>query len=89
MILIRLLGLLDFIAAAALFIMKYHILASFGVILGLYLIIKGVIFFSTVSIVDILAGVMLILAALGTYMPFNWIFVLWLAQKSIFSFLLP
>lgn len=89
MLLIKLFGLLDFVAAALLLVMRYDVGLIAGVIFGIYLIAKGVIFFSKVSMVDILAGLMMVFAGFGSYMPFNWLFVLWLLQKSFFSLLFP
>jgi hypothetical protein len=82
-----LLGLLDIIAGITLMFLLYGIGASIGLTLGILITIKGVIFFhSVVSIIDVLAGLFLIIAALGYVVPFTWVFALWLLQKGFFSF---
>ena len=81
----KLLGLLDATAAIALFIMKFDVGLTLGLIFGVYLLIKGVIFFSAASIVDITAGILMLFAYSGSYMPLNWIFSIWLLQKAFFS----
>ena len=84
--LIKLFGLLDILAALTLFLMRFGTFESLGIILGLYLIIKGLIFFSFVSLIDIIAGIFLMLGGLGNYIGFSWIFILWLIQKGFISF---
>lgn len=85
MLLMKLFGLLDLTAAIVLFIMKFDVALTLGMIMGIYLLIKGVIFFSAASLVDITTGILMLVASYGTYLPFNWIFCLWLLQKSFFS----
>ena len=85
MLFMKLLGLLDVIAAITLFIMKFDVWLMLGLIFGIYLLFKRVIFFSAASIVDIIAGILMLFAYSGSYMPLNWIFSIWLLQKGFFS----
>ncbi len=85
MFFIKLLGVLDLLAAVVLFLLKFKVGLIIGAVLGAYLVIKGVIFFSAASIIDIAAGVLMLLAVYGTYMPLNWLLSLWLLQKAFFS----
>ena len=84
---VRLLGFLDLLAGITLFLLRYHIGETLGLVIGLFLLAKGVVFImNVVSIMDILAGLVIILATQGHYFFFTWIFVLWLLQKGFFSF---
>lgn len=82
---VRLLGLLDITAALVLFLMKFGVGETFGILFGIYLILKGLIFFSLVGIIDTVVGIFLILGGLGNYIGFSWIFVFWLIQKGFVS----
>ena len=83
--LIKLFGILDLLSALILFLMGYGLGKQFGLVFGLYLIIKSLIFFGWISLVDITAGTFMIFAGLGNYLPFSWLFVFWLLQKGAFS----
>ena len=83
---VRLLGFLDFFSGLLLLILQFHHWTALGLWFGLYLLVKGIVFISNVvSMMDILAGIMMILAAGGYTFPFTWVFVLWLLQKGFFS----
>ena len=86
MILIRMFGILDFLAGIVLFLLKFHVGLTLGTVLGIYLILKGVIFFSKIGMLDVVIGVLMLFAVGGRYMPFNWLLSLWLFQKAFFSF---
>ncbi|MDI6738443.1 MAG: hypothetical protein QME12_08110 [Nanoarchaeota archaeon] len=84
--LIKILGTLDIISAAVLLLLRWDMGHIPGVILGIYLLVKSLYFLTDVSsIVDIGAGIFLILAALGFYHVIAYIFVLWLLQKGVSS----
>lgn len=84
---IRLLGFMDLFAGITLFLMKFQIVESLGLILGLFILAKALVFISdVVSVMDLLAAFALILASQGHYYFLTWIFVLWLMQKGFFSF---
>ena len=85
---VPLLGILDTLTAITIITMKFNIGLTLGFYLGIYLIIKGVLFFfSYVSMVDILIGIFVILAGLEIYyFPFNIFFSFWLIQKGFISF---
>ena len=84
---VQFLGFLDFFSGVLLLALQFHHWTALGIWFGLYLIVKGITFASNiVSVMDILSGVMLILAAGGYTFPLAWVFVLWLLQKGFFSF---
>lgn len=83
---VQLLGLVDLFAGVLLFLLRFDLLSTLGVVVGIYLILKGVVFLSNVvSLMDLLAGIVMILASQGYFFIFTWIFVLWLLQKGFFS----
>ena len=84
---VRFLGIMDLFAGVMLFLLRFSFGEGVGGWLGIYLIVKGIVFISNfVSVMDILAGIMMVLAANDLYFSFTWIFVLWLLQKGFFSF---
>jgi Mg/Co/Ni transporter MgtE len=84
--LVKILGILDITAAATLLLLRWDIGAVLGIVLGIYILAKSFYFMTDVaSIVDIGAGLFLILAAIGFYHPITYIFVLWLLQKGVSS----
>lgn len=85
---VKLLGLIDLLAAVFIILLKFHIGENIAVIIAIILLIKSIIFLTSfISLIDILAGVFLLLAAYGHYYFFTWIFALWLLQKAFFSLL--
>jgi len=82
---IKLFGVLDLFAALVLFLLGFGIWKTLGIIFGVYLILKGLVFLSFVSMVDILTGVLMILAGSGNYINFSWVFIFWLVQKGFVS----
>lgn len=85
--LVRLLGFMDLVAGMVLFLMKFQVAESWGVVIGLFLLAKALVFITdVVSVMDLLAAIVLLLASQGYYYFFTWIFVLWLLQKGFFSF---
>lgn len=88
LMIIQLLGLLDVFAGLWLGLLTLGVGSTVGFVLGVYVLVKGVIFISdVVSFMDILAGITLLLAASGHTFSFTWIFVVWLLQKGFFSFI--
>lgn len=84
--LVKILGILDLAAAITLLLLRWDIGVVLGIVLGIYILVKSFYFMTDVaSIVDIGAGLFLILAALGFYHAITYIFVLWLAQKGVSS----
>lgn len=84
--LIKILGILDILSAATLLLLRWDIGHILGIILGIYLLVKSMYFLTDVSsIVDIGAGIFLILAAIGFYHVITYIFILWLLQKGVSS----
>lgn len=87
MMVVKLFGLLDIIAGIILVYLSFNnsSLASFFVI---YLLLKGLLFYGGfASIMDILAGIFIGLAAMGNFYSLSWLFVIWLIQKGILSLL--
>ena len=84
---VQFLGLMDIFAGAILLLLKFGVGETIGMGIGLYLLAKGIVFiYDAVSVMDILAGIVMILAVMGHYYFFDWVFVLWLLQKGFFSF---
>lgn len=83
---VKLLGLIDLLAAVFIILLRFNIGRSIALIIAILLLIKSLIFLrSFVSFIDILSGVFLLLAIYGHYYFFTWLFVLWLGQKAIIS----
>ncbi len=85
---VKLFGLLDFLGGIFLILLNWNIGNNIGLILGVLLGIKGLIFFyNWASVVDLISVLFLVLACFGYYFSFSWIFAFWLLQKAFFSFL--
>ncbi len=83
---LKLLGIMDIIAAIAMVLAHYGLGLSFGLVFAIYLLIKGVAFLpSFVSIMDLICGLFLFLSLVDVNFFFYWVFVLWLLQKGFFS----
>lgn len=84
--LLKLLGLLDLFAGITLFVMKFGVGRKLSLILGILLLIKGVLFITTLaSIPDLITGVIMVAAASGSFHIIYLLFALWLLQKGLFS----
>lgn len=83
---VQLLGAIDILAAVSLLLLNWDIRFIPYVFLVLFLA-KSILFFTNiVSIIDIVAGIVFVLAAMGTmYNIITWITILWIAQKGILS----
>jgi hypothetical protein len=83
---VKLLGLIDLLAAVFIILLRFNIGGSIALVIAILLLIKSFIFLrSFVSIIDILSGVFLLLAIYGHYYFFTWLFALWLLQKAVVS----
>jgi hypothetical protein len=86
MVFLKALGILDFLAGISLVFLKFGLLENIALILGIYLIVKSIIFIkSLASIFDLISGILIVLAAHGMFFPFTWLVAVWLLQKGIFS----
>ncbi len=84
--LLKLLGAIDIIASIALLLLKFGIGETMGLILGIILLVKGLIFFSGFTgVMDLLSGLLLVLASFGLFYGIYLLFALWLLQKGFFS----
>lgn len=81
------LGILDILAGVTLFSLKFSsFFLPIAFLFGVYLIIKSLIFFKTfASVVDILVGIIIILATLGEYNILTYLSIVWLLQKGLLS----
>ncbi len=88
---LKVLGLLDLIAAVSLGLLSFGIWETFGLIAGFYLIIKGFIFLFTldfVSLIDIFIGAfMLVMVYFNFHTLFALLLCVWLVQKGLVSLL--
>jgi hypothetical protein len=79
-------GILDILAGLVIILLKFGFLQNVGLLLAVYLGMKGLFFINNLaSIVDFVTAVFLLLAAVDIYFSFTWLFSLWLFQKGIFS----
>ena len=83
---LKLLGLIDLLAAIGLVMLKYDIFQTFALVLGLLVLIKAIMFFgSVISFADIACFLIIILAFFGVFNFISWIAAIWLFQKGFFS----
>ena len=82
-------GIMDLMARMIMILFSFNIIfANLGWMFGIYLVLKGIIFIrSLTSLVDIVAGILIILAVFGIINILTWIAAFWLLQKGFFSFL--
>ncbi len=87
--LVKLLGLIDILSAVMVALLIFGVKSSLILILACYLIVKGVIFFSYASILDMIAALIIFYAYLN---PVHWVVLglltVWLLQKGIVSVVL-
>lgn len=85
--LLKIFNLLDLFSAIIILLIKLDIQYSFFWVFPIYLIIKGAIYIpDPSSIIDVIAGIVIVLAMLGFSSIITWIAMLWLLQKVLFSF---
>ena len=88
--LIYLFAIMDFVAGILLILFSFNIAIGGNTnwIFGIYLITKGVIFIKSItSLLDIVSGILIILAIYGIVNTLTWIAAFWLLQKAFVSFL--
>ena len=82
---IQIFGVIDLLAALSFLLLKFNV-KFIPIIFAVYLIVKGLIFFtSIVSWVDVVCGILMLIAFYFGFSNFMWIAVLWIAQKGFFS----
>lgn len=86
---IYLFGIMDFLSGILLILASFNFhIWNFSWIFAAYLIIKGLIFIkSFTSLIDIVCGILIVLAVYDIVNFLTWIAAFWLFQKSFFSFL--
>ncbi|MDD5331225.1 MAG: hypothetical protein PHE43_00165 [Candidatus Nanoarchaeia archaeon] len=83
---IQLLGVLDMIAALALFLTKFDKLEIMAWIAAGYLIIKALLFFGDFgSIVDGICGIIVIFGIFGVFGIVSYLAIAWLVTKGLIS----
>lgn len=84
--LLKFFGLMDFIAAASFILAQWGIGSNFVLIIGIYVILKSLIFLPNfTSAIDLIGGIYLLLIIYGVHDVLSVIFILWFLQKSFFS----
>jgi len=81
-----LLGVLDLLSALTIILIRFLDFNIIGWAAAIYLFVKGAVFFSITSLVDIFVGVIIIFAIYGFFGIWTWIAFIWLVQKALFSF---
>ncbi len=83
---VKILGLADLAAALSILLLRFEAVPQLALILGVYEIIKGLVFIKSVtSIVDIAAGLAMLLAFYTHVGILTWIAAIWLTQKGVIS----
>lgn len=82
---VKLFGLLDILAGISLFLLKFGFLKYFALVLAIYLIVKGVMFFGFPGVMDIFSGIVIIIAIFSVFNVVYYIFIIWLVQKGLIS----
>ncbi len=86
---IKLLGFFDLLTALTLFLLHHELLGwKIALVAFSYLMIKAVVFFGDImSILDGVTGIYIIVLLLGFHTFLTYIFIIYLVQKAVFSFL--
>ena len=88
MVLLKLFGLIDIVAALLFVLLKYSIGESIVWYVIAFLVVKSLMFLRNfVSYLDLVSSVFLVLAVFNVYTAFTWVAMLWLLQKGFFSIL--
>lgn len=85
---VRILGVADLLAALSILLLKFGAVPKTMVFaFAIYVIVKGLIFIKNIpSIVDIVAGILMITAAYYSYFGIpTWLAAVWLTQKGVIS----
>ncbi len=86
---LRIFGVLDIIAAISLVFVSWGFGNNVALIFAVYLIIKGLLFLTSfISWLDLMMGVVIILAVFGYVGIISWISFVLLIQKGFFSLLI-
>lgn len=86
---LKLFGMLDFVAAVFLVLAQWGIGLSIATFLAWYLVLKALIFITDwASWIDLGAGIYIFLVVKDIHSAFSLIFVVWLLQKAFFSLLI-
>lgn len=76
------------ILSGLVFFLTYFFRTELFLVFPVYLGIKSFLFIKSLgSIIDLAAAVFFVFAIYGNFLPVDWIFVLWLIQKGLFSLL--
>lgn len=87
MTIVQFLGFMDFLAAVSLILLRFNIGEGLAYFFGIWLLIKGVIFIkSFAGIIDLICAIIIFFALYGYINILTILVILWLLQKSIFSF---
>jgi len=88
MAIVQFLGLMDFLAAVSLILLRFDVGQGLAYFFGIWLLIKGIIFIkSFAGVLDLICAIIILFAAYGYLNILTILAILWLLQKSIFSFL--
>lgn len=82
---IKLLGLIDVVAGLIILFYNLGLASQVALLFGVFLIIKGLLFFDFIGFFDILLGVFMVFGLINDSGFFSWLFVVWLLQKGFFS----
>jgi hypothetical protein len=83
---VKILGWADLMAALSILLLKFGVAPQLAFAAALYEIIKGGIFIKSItSIIDIIAGILILIAFYGYFNFLTWIAAIWLTQKGIIS----
>jgi len=83
---VKLLGIFDLLAALSIILLRFGVAKTMAIALAIYLIIKGAIYIKSVpSMVDIAAGIIMVLAFYGWFSILTWVAAIWLTQKGVIS----
>lgn len=81
-----LLGVLDLLSALSIILIRFFDFNIIGWVAVIYLFLKGVVFSSITSLIDIVVGVVIVFAIYGFFGIWTWLAFIWLAQKALLSF---
>ena len=86
---IKILGFFDLLTALIIFLLHNNLVGwKIALIAFIYLMIKAVVFFGDImSILDGVTGIYIIVLLLGFHTFLTYIFIIYLVQKAVFSFL--
>jgi hypothetical protein len=83
---VKLLGLVDLLAAVGILLLNLNMFKTFALIMGLLVLFKSIIFLDLfMTSMDVLVFLFIILAYFGVFNFFTWIVLIWLIYKGIIS----